>query len=90
MRTGTLEKIVARGPTNAPLHIMVRSKYTVLMPLGEAKKKAVYFLANLSIKDVISIEDCIFHNENASKRILEKLSVTKLFIIQQVLWFAGD
>ena len=43
MRTGTLEKIVARGPTNAPLHIMVRSKYAVLMPLGEAKKKAVYF-----------------------------------------------
>ena len=43
MRTGTLEKIVARGPTNAPLHIMVRSKYAVLMPLGEAKKRAVYF-----------------------------------------------
>lgn len=83
MRTGTLEKIVARGPTNAPLHIMVRSKYAVLMPLGEAKKK-LFILANLSIKDVISIEDCIFHNENALKRILEKLSVTKLFIIQQV------
>ena len=25
MRKGTLEKIVARGPTNAPLHIMVRN-----------------------------------------------------------------
>lgn len=23
MRKGTLEKIIARGPTNAPLHIMV-------------------------------------------------------------------
>lgn len=88
MRTGTLEKIVARGPTNAPLHIMVRSKYAVLMPLGEAKK--LFILANLSIKDVISIEDCIFHNENVPKRILEKLSGTKLFIIQQVFWFASD
>ena len=90
MRTGTLEKIVARGPTNAPLHIMVRSKYAVLMPHWGRRKKKLFILANLSIKHVISIEDCIFHNENAPKRILKKLSVTKLFIIQQVFWFAGD
>lgn len=44
MRTGTLEKIVARGPTNAPLHIMVLYygfnlgvEYRYAVPLHDSK-----------------------------------------------------
>ncbi|XP_078378045.1 A disintegrin and metalloproteinase with thrombospondin motifs 19-like [Oculina patagonica] len=46
MRKGTLEKIIARGPTNAPLHIMVLYygfnlgvEYRYAVPLHENKKE---------------------------------------------------